>query len=432
MNAGPLKEKAMRGFVFAVTVAAMFVVLGEPRRADAQRSPVMGEPGSGASVGFRGMNNRQYGGSIPSTGQWPGASGGGGYFPVYYGASSPYYYGNGFGYGFGTGYGQFWGQSPFWGQWPVPAFGFVNTVAIPAGPITYPVIPLPGYNYDPLGTMGPNLNPVIQDGLRENAERWGEDLPEFKPDPIQRPVAPSTNEAKLRSLELQRQGDERMQRQEWAQALSLYRRSVSAAEDRADAHFRLAFASMAIRDYVTGVAELRRAIHLDRGLVQASPTLAQILGEQNQQTRLVFLENLAGWVRQDIRDPDRLFLMGAVLHFDGDPRGIQFIETGFRLAGRGEHFQAFLAPEQGPANAPVAPPVVDRPNTVPPSVGPRPVQPRVQDLRQPQPLPPPPEPGINDDALPPAPAPAPLNSLPPLPEVPALPGVTESLGPALP
>jgi hypothetical protein len=124
--------------------------------------------------------------------------------------------------------------------------------------------------------------------------------------------------------------------------------------------------------------------------------------------------------------------MGAVLHFDGDPRGIQFLETGFRLAGRGEHFQAFLAPEQAPANAPVAPPVVDRPNALPPSVGPRPVQPRVHDLRQPQPLPPPPEPGINDDALPPAPAPAPLNSLPPLPEVPALPGVTESLGPALP
>lgn len=416
----------MRGFVSAMTVAALFVAFEGPRRADAQRSPVMGEPGSGVSVGFRGMNNRQYGSSVPSTGQLPGASwgGGGGYFPVYYGSPAPYY--GGYGYGYGYGYG------PYWGQWPVPAYGFVPNVAVPVGPITYPVV-TPGFNYDPYATMGPNLtlNPVIQDGLRENAERWGEDLPEFKPDPIQRPVAPSTNEARLRSLELQRQGDERMQRQEWAQALSLYRRSVSAAEDRADAHLRLAFASMAIRDYVTAVSELKRAIHLDRTLVQASPTLVQILGEQNPQTRLVLLENLAGWVRQDVRDPDRLFLMGAVLYFDRDERGMDFLETGFRLAGRGEHFQAFLAPEQVPANNPVAPPAVDRPNTLPRSNDPRPVQPRVHDLRQPQPQPP--EPGINDDdALPPAPAPAPLDSIPSLPEVPALPGVTDSLGPALP
>ena len=58
------------------------------------------------------------------------------------------------------------------------------------------------------------------------------------------------------------------------------------------------------------------------------------------------------YVRADVRNPDRLFLFGVILHLEGDPRAREVFESGLRLAGRGGHFQAFLAADQGAAPQP--------------------------------------------------------------------------------
>ncbi|RMG38801.1 MAG: hypothetical protein D6725_06640, partial [Planctomycetota bacterium] len=54
-------------------------------------------------------------------------------------------------------------------------------------------------------------------------------------------------------------------------------------------------------------------------------------------------------------DPDRLFLLGALLFFDGQvEKAKPFLETAYRLAGGGDHIAAFFATpasKQAPADA---------------------------------------------------------------------------------
>ena len=392
------------------------------------RRPVMGEPGSGVSVGYRGGATRQYGSSAGGDSShyrgyggnygYGGFGGVGPYFPVHYGSA---FYGGGF---YGGGFPVAYGFGYYGGPWGNPGFGYS-----PYGwggaisPVIAPVVGYSGY-YQPWPiNQAPQVDvsqdPAIMNALRENADRWGRDLPEPKPDPIRRPVVPSSNEAMLRSLELQRQGDDRLLRQQWGAALSLYRRSVSAADDRAEGHYRLAFASAAARDFVTAVREFQRGLYLDPTYPASGVTLETIFGPENLQTKTMLLEQVTLWVREDVRDPDRLFLLGTLLHFEGDPRSREFLETGYRLAGRGDHFLALLNPQETPVHQ-AAPPARLAPPTTIPAVKP-PVVPEVFDL-------PPAAPELEDrdkpagPQIPPAPAPAPESPQP----LPPLPGVTDS------
>jgi hypothetical protein len=80
-----------------------------------------------------------------------------------------------------------------------------------------------------------------------------------------------------------------------------------------------------------------------------------VFGENNRLSVLTLIERVGGWVREDIRDPERLFLMGVVLHADGDARASEFFEAAYRLGGSGDHLLAFLHPNSGPEAAPANP-----------------------------------------------------------------------------
>lgn len=268
-----------------------------------------------------------------------------------------------------------WGVTAPWFVAPtVPAFSFYDPwlssrlviygtpyAAWSVEDTTQPLVVLP-----PAAAVSQPLAEAWQDNL----ERWGTELPPAKPDPIRLPVPPSTPEAKLRSLQAQLQGNEHLRQQQWLSAYVNYKRAVQATPDDAQAHFRLGLTLTIIQHYETAVRSLKRALALDPSLPRTGPSLETLLGPDSHIARNTTLQNLMEYVRQDLRDPDRLFLWGVWLHYDHDERAREVFETGYRLAGGGQHFLVFLKPQQQDqppaAIPPAAAPQPDRLPALPP------------------------------------------------------------------
>ena len=273
------------------------------------------------------------------------------------------------------------------GSFPGLAWGFYGPTAY-APPVAYaPGLsyygPAVATQYGYYGTPGaylpyPNhaaaqnpalLNPPLADAWRENQLRWNSDLPLSKPDPITRPALPSSTDAKVRSIRAQMSGDEYLRRQNWQHAYVEYKKAVEVADDRAEAHFRLGIALVTIQHYDTALIAFQRALHLDPTLPQSGLSLRALYGENSDLTINSIVSRLTTYAEQDIRDPNRLFLLGLMLHFHGDPRAREILDVGYRLAGRGSHFLAFLQPQAAPQNpAPGNPGALpENPTALPPA-----------------------------------------------------------------
>lgn len=218
-----------------------------------------------------------------------------------------------------------------------------------------------------------------------------------KTDPSQRPVVPSSTAAKLKSLEKQAFGDEQLRKQQWAKAYVEYRAAVDAAPDRAEAHYRLGFLFVAMNHYASAVREFKRAVFLDPTLPQTGDKLAVLFGPDSQILRTSIVHKMADWLRDDIRDPDRLFLFGLLLHYEDDARGREVFEAAERMAnssGRfADHIVAFVS-------LPVEQPATNGHKPEPglfdlPKLSPQPAAPGVVGAAP-----------ANNDNLPPAPLPA--------------------------
>ncbi len=252
-----------------------------------------------------------------------------------------------------------------------------------------------------------------------NIPVFNEPAPQAKIDPVTRPPLPSTTEQKLRSLQSQSKGDELTRRQAWAQAYVEYKRAVSYAEDRSEAHFRLAINLLTTRHYETAAIHLKRALFLDPQLPHSTLRLADIYGPNSELTVNSLISRLMQNVEEDVGNPERLFLLGVALHFNGDPRGRELLAMGDQLSGHAAHFQVFLTDAaaasggDGAQPAGVAPAAVPLPPPPLPGV-PAPKTPVITAPQSSQPLDPPPRP---QGGLPPAPLPTAPSGV--LPEVPA-------------
>ena len=117
----------------------------------------------------------------------------------------------------------------------------------------------------------------------------------------------------------------------------------------------MGFALAAVGSFDSAVKYIKDGLDLDPQWPSHGDRLESIFGEDNR-LMILLTERIAMWVREDIRDPDRLFLMGVWLHFDGDNRATPFFETAYRLAGYGDHLLAFLLPGNGAGGQPFAGP----------------------------------------------------------------------------
>jgi hypothetical protein len=239
------------------------------------------------------------------------------YYPPPYGAYGYAPYGA-YGYGSVVGY-----------AYPPPYYG---------GPYAAYRVPNPLY-YEPY------TNPVLQETMLENQLRWGPNLaPSITPLRARVRLRPSTPEQKVKSIHAQAQGDVWMRRLKFLNAYERYKYAISVANDRPESYFRIGYALAAVGSFDSAVKYIKQGLDLDPQWPSHGERLEAIFGDDNRLAILTMTERVTGWVREDIRDPDRLFLVGVLLHFNGDSRANQFFEAAYRLAGSGDHLLAFLQP----------------------------------------------------------------------------------------
>jgi hypothetical protein len=140
----------------------------------------------------------------------------------------------------------------------------------------------------------------------------------------------------------------------YAQAHAAYRQAGRYAQERAIPRFRSGMALMAMNRFPEALGELKRGLQIDPTWPETGEALDAIYGVHTL-AKLSMKHRVANWVRRDVRDPDRLFLLGVVLHFDLDERAGAVFESALRLGGRGEHLTAFLRPAEGPNDPNTAP-----------------------------------------------------------------------------
>lgn len=122
-----------------------------------------------------------------------------------------------------------------------------------------------------------------------------------------------------------------------------YRNSVDQAPERPEAHFRLGLAFAAMKQFASAIREFKRSIDLDPTIPQSGELFPAIFGPDNQGMQTI-LPPIANWAQEDLRDVNRLFLLGLMLHFNDDPRGSEILEAAARTSGSNPYISAFLTP----------------------------------------------------------------------------------------
>jgi hypothetical protein len=272
--------------------------------------------------------------------------------PTVYPYDYPFYGYGAYGYYGPYGYGLV-GQPGSFTWFGTPGVGYPTGYVYDAP--SYQVAPfVPPLYQDVPPAETPFENEVLFDALRENDERWNQPL-DLEPERAMRPaIRQSSPDDKVRSARAQAVGDDYLHKHNFAAAYQRYKTAVSAAPDRPEARARLAITLAAIGRYQLAAEQFKTVLEVDPLWPQTGESLMSIFGERGEFAKNSVLLKVVAWVREDIRDPDRLFLLGVLVYFDGNTGQAQTLfETALRLAGGGEHLKVFLrsaefdaAPEQ--------------------------------------------------------------------------------------
>jgi len=128
----------------------------------------------------------------------------------------------------------------------------------------------------------------------------------------------STPEDVQQALAWSKQGDQFRTGGQYQEALDSYRRSIEIAEDRPAEHLKYGILLANERQYREAANELRAAMTLDPKIGESAESLKGFFGPNADQTIRNLLQSTAQWARGDIRDPERLLLVGTMLLLNGD------------------------------------------------------------------------------------------------------------------
>lgn len=277
---------------------------------------------------------------------------------------------------------------------PPLSFGLASSAAGASGGIQSPmqpsmqmtggapgVSPMSGGNITPISSTGGSPANAASTALPPSSTPTTQN----KADQV-RPIAYVSSNASLkRSREMELFGDDKLKTQQWMQAHINYRNAVEAAPDRAEAHVRLGFASLAMNRYPEAVREFKRALLLDPRTGKSGETLSSVFGPDGQPVRAAIMRDVPRWTGENLRDQDRLFLLGFVLHYNEDHRSREVLEAALKLPGPNDHLIALLKPAPPrPAVAPTEPPA-DSSDEIPAPVPEPPELPPIPELHR-QPL----------------------------------------------
>ena len=186
------------------------------------------------------------------------------------------------------------------------------------------------------------VNPAMLDALYEQDLRWKGELKPVEV-VVKKPTVPTSPDAQIKSIKFQSQGDQYLQKGQYRQATIKYQLAQAAAYDRPAPYYHHVVALMLDKKYGDAVDKLKEAVSTDPGAFIEQRTLTKILGDENKARKQFLLEELMSWVKQDIRDPKRLLLMGFTLRLDNkDEQAKPFLETAGRLGGMNSTLSALL------------------------------------------------------------------------------------------
>ncbi len=264
-------------------------------------------------------------------------------------------------------------------------------------PTTYGSIVYPGYYWPyPLRPSEMPGSPMMApaDALPVQRDPWNAPAVP-KTDPAHRPVVTSSAAARAKALNFLAEGDQYVRQQKWQTAYSAYRQAVQLADDLPEAHLRYGIVFAILGRYDRAAMEFRRAVHVDPSLPESAFSLEMLLGPDSKLWRTSILSRVAEWVEEDVADPERLFVLGVLLHFNRDPRAQDLFSAAARLTRNADHVMAFLA--RGPMKAKDAPPepgldvdekpVPEAPLPEEPQAAPKPVEPPASKAAPPKPMP---------------------------------------------
>ena len=225
---------------------------------------------------------------------------------------------------------------------PFPAPLGSGVYVNPNGPM------MPGFP-GPFPPMPPGI-PMGPSGLPQQVGSVGPAVPGSAPTRQASHTAPRSRQpqsppgARRSSMEQQRLGDEKLRQHFWPQAYVHYRNAVDQAPERPEPHFRLGLAFAAMKQFASAIREFKRSIDLDPTIPQSGELFPAIFGPDNEGMQSI-LPPIASWVQEDLRDVNRLFLLGLMLHFNDDPRGSEILEAAARTSGSNPYISAFLTPD---------------------------------------------------------------------------------------
>jgi len=162
------------------------------------------------------------------------------------------------------------------------------------------------------------------------------------------PKAPADAEARQAALlasawKLIGAGDTLFEAQRYVDANTRYRRAARAAPTLAEPYLRQGFALVALGSYDAAAGAFQRGLRIDPAWPGSDFTLAELYGD-NALAKSGQLDALAKASEDDPKSADLLFLVGVLLHFDGQPdRARPFFQRAAQLAGENDgHIRAFL------------------------------------------------------------------------------------------
>lgn len=258
------------------------------------------------------------------------------------GRGSPY----GFGYApFGYGYGYGYGYDAVYG----PGFSYYNGPAYGGPLINPPVFTYPPFGYASTFGYGTAYYPLGPDPLNNSLLQYqynndwavlsakAADLAlknegDLAPGTAAVPV-PSSPEAKLKSLRYQAQGDEAFRNQDYVRAAGLYRQAFTTAKDNGAAFFRTGYALVATGQLGSALEHFKRGLAVEPALAITGPTPTEVYGPDNNLAWNTHLGRVTRWVAEDVRDSNRVLLLGILLYYDGDSRAREFLTKAWQLSG---------------------------------------------------------------------------------------------------
>lgn len=158
------------------------------------------------------------------------------------------------------------------------------------------------------------------------------------------------------------------------EAANAYRRSVDIASDQSDSRLKLGVLLALLKRYREAGHEFRASLGIDPQIVERSPSLNLLVGEDRELSIHDLLQSAAQWAREDIRDPERLLVIGTLLLLNDNfqqaavplrsaerlsPRDPQISQLLLSLNQRARQGRNPAPPESeigGPTPAPIIPP----------------------------------------------------------------------------